>query len=221
MGHVGSLLHNDEYRARPEPVLLTLGPASYLEIEGKGAPRGPGVEAAARLLLALGKRVHAMKSAAGADFAPPFLEARYWPRAGRGSHQGRWQLLLRMPESVRQGDVRAARLALRGDRARAADVRLVRFVEGACLQALFSRGARDPPQALIEAARARMLDPAGPRHEIYLGRAAGLGAATELIVRLPVTAPAGPLPGLGPRRGWRRIRGRGRSGSSRRSDRAP
>jgi hypothetical protein len=192
--------HKAEYVSPRNPVLLTVKPAAYLAIEGRGDPGGPAFQAAVGALSAVAFTVKMARKLAGRDYAVCKLEGRWWasgPSAGflhEPRSRWRWQLLIRVPSFVPKREVADARVELRA-KGKPADVSAVELVvldEGRVVQALHA-GPYDTELGTIErmlaCARDHGLEPAGKHHEIYLSdprRVAPLKLRT--ILRLPVAA---------------------------------
>jgi hypothetical protein len=126
-------------------------------------------------LFAVAGRLLGLAAQAGAPFAMPMLEGRWWVEDDRPPlrvprEEWRWHLFLRLPDRVEAPWADQARESARG--AEAVDrVQLVTFTEGTCVQAMHHGPYADEPVTL-----ARMNDlmdavglvPNGLHHEIYL-----------------------------------------------------
>jgi hypothetical protein len=141
--------------------LVQIPPAHFLGVEGKGLPEGAAFGKANQALLRLGEAVRARHAAAGRNFALPLPEVLVWSTPA-------WQLLLRVPETVRQGEVISVRSTFHAaQREECRGVRLVRLEEGTCLEAACDgRGADETAAVLASKARELGTDVLEPRHEI-------------------------------------------------------
>ncbi|CAH2599259.1 GyrI-like domain-containing protein [Rhodovastum atsumiense] len=190
--------HADEYLARPEPSVVEVAPASYIGIQGGGAPEDMPFQGGLAALFALAFTLKSVvREAAGYDFAVGKLEALWWTDRPGAFWQAprsawRWCLLIRVPDMVDQPAIEAARAHLAArrrapDAARAARVRLE---EGRCLQVLHVGPYATEPESIArleQAATAAGMAFAGHHHEIYLSDPRRT-VATKLrtILRRPV-----------------------------------
>lgn len=178
--------------------LVQVPPAHFLAIEGKGLPEGAAFGKAMEALLRVGEGVRARHAAAGRNFALPLPELLVWSTP-------LWQLLLRVPDTVRAGEV----IAVRGNfhaaqREECRGVRLVRLEEGTCLEAACN--GREPGEtAAALASKARELGTGlvDPRHEI---RKPGAGTVVRQRLALAAAEERKPMR-------HRRLRSRGVPGS--------
>ena len=76
--------HKDEYVTPREPVLITVKPARYLSIQGRGEPGGDAFQAATAALYNVAFTVKMARKTAGRDYAVSKLEGLWW-----GREQGR------------------------------------------------------------------------------------------------------------------------------------
>ena len=149
--------------SRPAPRLsirLTgVPPAHYLAIAGKESLDGSGK--AAEVLLHVGEAIRARHAAAGRNFSLGFPELLVW-------EAGRWEVLLRVPEVVRPGEVAAVRKAFHARQREAArGVMLLRIEEGACLEGSLEGGSAAAISAALELrARELGMQAVEPRHEM-------------------------------------------------------
>lgn len=186
------------YSAAPEPRLLRFGAVPYLTLEGQGKPGGPEFQAAVQALYSVGYGVKFAAKAKGQDFGVPALEAQWWgegdrPLAKVPPGKFHWKLMLRVPATVRRGQVEEARAAAvaKGLEA-AAHVRLERLDEGDCIQALhtgpYSKEAKTLKRIQAHAAEVG-LRMSGRHHEIYLNDPRRVGESkAKTILRWPVAA---------------------------------
>jgi len=189
--------HKDEYAMPKEPVLVTVRAGTYLTATGAGAPGGADFQAKLGALYGHAYTIKFAKKKAGADdFKVGVLEGLWWGPGGAAAlaspkRTWRWKLLIRVPESVRADDVRAARLALRARGRPAAGVKLETIAEGPSVQMLHVGPYRDEPRTIARMdayARAERLRFRGRHHEIYLSDPRRVPAARlRTILRHPVT----------------------------------
>ena len=172
--------HKAAYVAPRKPVLLTIGPAKYLAIEGKGAPAGAAFQVSIGALYAVAFTVKMTRKFAGkGDYKVAWLEGLWWgpdrraPLSVRSPKDWRWKLLIRTPAFVTTRDLARAQreLLAKGKVREVGKVKLETLREGRSVQMLHV-GAYDREAATLEA----MLDFAeaqgyafrGVHHEIYL-----------------------------------------------------
>lgn len=175
-----------EYTAGESPSPCAVKPARYLAVKGKGEPGGAEFKGALRVLETVVESLRAAKRAAGHELTGPRLEALFWP-AHRGSPS--WQLMVRVPASVRVHEVEQAREG-HGAKSRSAGaaVQLERLAEGECLQLMqvgAFTGAKNRTR-LMAYARKGGLVAAGPYHELYLSDTHAAPERWTTIARLPV-----------------------------------
>jgi hypothetical protein len=132
-----------DYAAPRKPVLLELGPATYLSAEGRGEPGGEEFSARIGALYAMAYTVKMTRKFDGLqDYTISKLEAQWWGGDGcfaaLPKAEWRWRLLIRTPEFVAAAELESARVALRkrGKDAGTAEVQLFTFTEGPCVQML-------------------------------------------------------------------------------------
>ena len=172
--------HKAEYAMPKQPALVTLGPATYLAIDGEGDPNGPGFAEAMGGLYAIAWTIKMTKKFGEAvEYKVAPLEGLWW-RAGGEPIQGggpaadwRWTALVRTPDFITEADLQhaSAETARKGKSPAAQRVRLEVLEEGDCVQVLHV-GPYSAETATIEAmhgfaaAQGRTLR--GRHHEIYL-----------------------------------------------------
>ena len=172
--------HKAEYAAKKTPVLIDVGPALYLEIEGQGAPGGETFEKKMGALYGVAFTIKMTRKFAGLDdYKVCGLEGLWWTDR-RGAdflsvprEQWRWTLIIRTPEFVTEKDVRNAKAALRtkGRGPEVEEVRLAKIEEGSCVQILHV----GPYESEMESIRLmdslvaeKQLKRHGKHHELYL-----------------------------------------------------
>jgi hypothetical protein len=190
--------HKDEYIASAEPVLVTVKPARYLAIEGRGEPGGEAFQAAVAALYNVAFTVKMARKAAGRDYAVSKLEGLWWGKGKDGKfyehpkNTWRWQLLIRVPDWIQSKEVTSAADAL-VKKGKAQDVRNVELLlldEGRSVQMLHvgpyeSEGRTVDRMAAFAAGQQLTLH--GRHHEIYLSDPRRIPAEKlRTILRHPV-----------------------------------
>lgn len=172
--------HKAEYTQAKKPTLIETGPASYIMIDGDGAPGSEEFEAAVALMMSVAYTMKFASKKKGRDYVVCKLEG-IWrvgsdPEAAlfdAPEQDWSWTLLIRTPEFITAGDVDEAKQAVlqKTPDAAVASVRLETLTEGRCVQMLHI-GPYDAEQQTIDAIRkhcetegVRMI---GPHHEIYI-----------------------------------------------------
>jgi hypothetical protein len=191
--------HRAEYIARRAPIFVTVGPARYLAIAGRGAPGSPAFARAMGALYAVAFTIKMAKKFAGQDYAVMKLEGLWWgQRRGRWlidepQRLWRWQLMIRVPSFVTPRDRRAAlrMLAERGKDPLTRRVKLETLRERRCVQILHvgpydtEHTSLELMQALAGGAQVRFR---GRHHEIYLSDPRRVPPPRlKTILRHPVT----------------------------------
>jgi hypothetical protein len=190
--------HKADYAAPRIPVLILIRKATYLAIDGRGAPGGPAFADAVGALYGVAFTIAMTRKFAKLQaYAVCKLEGLWWTedeadflRVARDDW--RWTLMIRTPEFVKETERRAAVATLlkRGKDARVADVRLQSLTEGRSVQMLHV-GPYDKEPVSIAAmhafAASHGLAPTGAHHEIYLSDPRRVAPAKlKTILRLPV-----------------------------------
>jgi hypothetical protein len=175
--------------------LVQVQPAHYLAVEGKGEPEGAAFGRATEALLRVAEAVRARHAAAGRNFALAPPELLVW------SNSAAWQVLIRVPDTVRAGEVTTARRSFHAlHREECRGVRLLRLEEGTCLEAACAgRPTSEIAGALASKARELGAALVEPRHEI---RRPGETLVRQRLALAAVKPPRPPLR-------HRRVRARG------------
>jgi hypothetical protein len=173
-------LHKADYVTPKKPVLLKVGPAKYLAVEGRGAPADAAFQVAVGALYAVAFTIKMTRKAAGkGDYKIAWLEGLWWgpdkraPYAVKSPKHWRWKVLIRTPTFVSARDLAKAQqdLLAKGKVAEIAKVKLETLREGRCIQ-LLHVGSYAKEVASIEAmhdfAEGHGLAFRGVHHEIYL-----------------------------------------------------
>jgi hypothetical protein len=192
-------VHKDEYAAPRKPVLVKVAKASYLAIEGRGAPGGDEFARKIGALYGAAFTIKMTRKAAGKrDYMIGKLEAQWWGEDDECDLEKtpmdawRWRLLVRTPEFVSKGDLTNAVSVLleKGKEREVKEVRLVAMTEGKCIQMLHV-GPYDQEGDTIaqmkEFASREGLTPSGKHHEIYLSDPRRVPPERlKTILRMPV-----------------------------------
>jgi hypothetical protein len=189
-----------DYVAPRKPVLLEIGPATYLAVEGQGEPGGESFSAKIGALYGMAYTIKMTRKFGGRqDYTISKLEAQWWGDskdqscfANRPKAQWNWRLMIRTPEFVVPAELDAARAALkkRNKDAGTAEVQLYNFTEGSCVQMLHI-GPYDQEvqtiQKMEQFATAKGLHFAGKHHEIYISDPRRVPPdKIKTILRMPV-----------------------------------
>lgn len=173
-------LHKVDYLAPRKSVLVRLKPATYLTIEGHGAPGGDEFTACIGALYGMAFTIKMTRKFAGLqDYAVCKLEGLWWADGANSNFaktpkdQWHWKLLIRTPEFIKAKDLEQAAVVLvkRGKGANVERVRLETLDEGQCVQMLHVGPYEKECEtiALMEAfAEKQHLGFHGVHHEIYL-----------------------------------------------------
>jgi hypothetical protein len=190
--------HKDEYVASREPALLTVKPARYLAVPGRGEPGGPAFTAAMAALYQVAFAVRMARKRAGRDYTVAKLEGLWWGNGKPGSFPNEpksawhWQLLIRVPEWIQPREIADAADALvkKGRSKDVLNVELISLSEGRSVQGLHIGPydqERETIERLLAFAGAHALKVAGKHHEIYLSDPRRVAASKlRTLIRYPV-----------------------------------
>jgi len=172
-------LHKSDYVTPREPVLVKIGAARYLTIDGQGAPSGAEFQAKIGALYGIAYTIKMTYKFGGKqDYKVCGLEGlwwcadpEHWMSQPRESWQ--WKLMIRVPEFLTARNLKeaAAKLVEKGKGELEGQVRLERITEGRSVQVLHIGSYADESETLkrMEAfAEANGLKFRGRHHEIYL-----------------------------------------------------
>ena len=186
--------HKDLYSANAKVKEVTAEKATYLAVDGEGAPGGERFQT---LIQALYGSVYtikfALKFGGRDDFKVGKLECIHLmdgpPRTPK--EEWKWRLMIRVPDGVTSKDLAQARRSLKERKGLdTSDVQRVSWAEGASVQTLhlgpYER-IGDSYARLEEFARSKGLARAGAGHEIYFNDPRKVAPERlKTIVRLPV-----------------------------------
>lgn len=162
--------HRADYVAPKKPALVTIPPAKYLAIAGKGKPGADGFQNDIGALYAVAFTIKMASKFAGRDYGVSKLEGLWW---GQRGDEWRWKLLIRTPDFIGEKERAQALETLRakGKPSDVSKVRLEDLEEGQCVQVLYI-GPYDAEAGTIAAmeqfAAGQGLRFHGLHHEIYL-----------------------------------------------------
>lgn len=174
------------YTAKSKPELVTIEPAQFLSITGKGDPSGEAFSERVQALYTTAYTLKFLFKAKGSDYAVPKLEGLWWFDQEQYTHltiteaptqvprsEWHYRLLLRLPGFVTSKEVEEAKAAAltKKDLALAGEIELYRMEEGKCVQILHSGPFSTEPeslQALHHFCQEHNLSANGLHHEIYL-----------------------------------------------------
>jgi len=172
--------HKAEYVMATKPVLIEVGPALYLAIEGRGDPNGEEFAARMGALYGAAFTIKMARKFAGlGDYKVCHLEGLWWTDRKTRSFsdlpprsEWQWKALIRVPEFISANDLKKAKAALaeKGKGPECGFVELETIREGLCVQMLHVGPYSDEPRTLAvmdEFMKAEGLAFRGPHHEIY------------------------------------------------------
>jgi hypothetical protein len=194
-------LHEKEYVAAKNPVLVEIPPARYLSIEGMGEPGGEQFTQRLNALYKVAYSIKMAKKNAGSDYVVCKLEALWWGISGPGDFSAEpasdwnWRLLIRVPDFVAETDLQDAVTAAVRKRAspEVHKVKLRELEEGLCVQVLhvgaYSR-EKESIEKMNELVKEKGLSFHGLHHEIYLSDPRRVSPEQlKTILRMPVCRP--------------------------------
>jgi hypothetical protein len=160
-------------------VIVDVKPAKYLTITGGGAPGREEFQQCIGALYGAAFTLKMTKKFAGQDYKVCHLEGLWWGRQETGDFSGEppetwnWQLIIRVPDIIKEADLKAAikQLKVKGKGDHAGRVKLEKITEGKCVQMLHVRPYGEERRTIgqmLEHARAQGLNFSGRHHEIYL-----------------------------------------------------
>lgn len=166
------------YTANESPEFVDFPPHKYLGIEGKGEPAGQEFSAAVEALYPVAYAVKNIYKAKELDFAVPKLEGLWWvesdlPAFKVPRQEWYWNLLIRLPDYIRAGDVdEAVQIAYSKKKlAKIGEISFQVLDEEKCVQVMHI-GPYSAEAATIERMYIFIADagyePQGLHHEIYL-----------------------------------------------------
>ncbi|MHC4608274.1 MAG: GyrI-like domain-containing protein [Planctomycetota bacterium] len=190
--------HKSEYVASKKPVLLTVKPATYLAVDGQGAPGGKDFQTKIAALYAVAYTVKMTRLFDGKqDYGVCKLEGQFWSGKGKdlskvSPRHWRWKLMIRTPAFIQKKELSeaAARLIEKGRESVVRNVRLEKIKEGRCVQMLHVGPYEREPET-VEVMRGfvktKGLSFRGRQHEIYISDPRRVDPdKLKTILRMPV-----------------------------------
>lgn len=168
-----------EYVAPKTPTLVTVRPATYLTITGKGEPGGEVFTAKLGALYVMAYAIKFAKKSAGRDYKVCGLEGLWWGTRKRSDffdeprEEWKWKLLIRTPDFVSSSDLdqAVAALLVKGKGPEVKKVELETIDEGLCVQVLHVGPYSNEPQTIAlmkEFIAQKGLVFRGVHHEVYV-----------------------------------------------------
>jgi hypothetical protein len=172
-------IHKNQYATSKAPILVTVNEATYLSVDGRGAPGGPEFTDKVGALYAMAYTVKMTRKFGGAqDYVVSKLEALWWLDDGSQAFDTtprdswNWKLMIRTPDFVEPAELERAATTLieKGKAPQAHQVRLERLTEGLCVQMLHVGPYEEECRTLEQMqtfAHDKGLAFHGKHHEIY------------------------------------------------------
>lgn len=180
------------FKAPRKPQVTELEEASYLVVEGNGAPDSPVFAEAVAALFNVAYTLKFAAKKSGQDFKVPPFEGS-WSASSEDDHDRsswQWQISLMMPDFVTEEDVAAARDTVKRRKGTAPAVTLQRIRQGLCVQMMHlgPYNAEQPSLArMYDFISESGLQICGPHHEVYIGNPQrSKPESLKTILRLPV-----------------------------------
>lgn len=190
--------HKSDYVTPKTPQLVTIKPANYLTIAGKGEPGGEAFQAKLGGLYGAAYTLKFTSKALGRDYGVCKLEGLWWGRRKIGDFSKEpmstwnWKLVIRTPDFLKKKDLAEAVKALKekGKSPEVAEVELETLKEGRCVQVLhvgpYSEEGRSMA-AMSSFVAENGLKFNGIHHEIYLSDPRRVAPERlKTILRMPV-----------------------------------
>ncbi len=190
--------HKAEYVAPKTPKLVTVKPASYLTITGKGEPGGEVFQTKLGGIYGAAYTLKFSSKALGRDYGVCMLEGLWWARRKLGDfskepkNAWNWKLIIRTPDFIKKKQLAEAvkTLTEKGKGPEVAEVELETLKEGRCVQMLhvgpYSEEGRTMA-AMASFVEENGLKFNGIHHEIYLSDPRRVAPEKlRTILRMPV-----------------------------------
>jgi hypothetical protein len=166
------------YSATLTPNLVELEPCNYLSIQGNSSPEDALFTTAIEEIYAMAYQIKFIFKVEEMDFVVPKMEAFWWvegelPFEEAPKEEWHWNILLRMPDFVAEGEVKIASEVLIEKAKLHADhgVKLTSFHEGKSVQVLHIGGYDEEQESIAKIEKFMEnegLQINGRHHEIYL-----------------------------------------------------
>lgn len=191
-------LHKSDYSQAKSPKLINIAQASYLTIDGNGAPGGENFEDAVSALYAMAYTIKMTRKKLGlGDYVICKLEARYWSTRDEclseiDKNLWQWQLMIRTPPQVTQQDIGQAAKALssKGKTPSVNAVEMTCHTFGDCIQMLHVGAYEDEHVTIIqmmELADEQKLTPSNEHCEVYISDPRRIPPERlKTILRMPI-----------------------------------
>jgi hypothetical protein len=171
-------VYKAEYAATKKPVLLDIEPATYLAINGKGAPGDETFQDKIAALYGVAFTIKMARKLTGkGDYAIGKLEGQWWAESRHftevAKEQWLWRMMIRTPEFVSQEDLTQAATLLweRGKSPAVREIVLINLTEGTCVQMLHAgpyERNHETVAVMKEFAEMNGYAPHGRYHSIYI-----------------------------------------------------
>ena len=191
--------HKADYLPAKSPIFIDVDQATYLAINGLGAPGEESFNDAVTALYAIAYTVKmTRKKENKGDYVICKLEARYWVESNKPLNeivksQWHWQLMIRTPECVELTDIEQAANVLlsKGKTSSVKNVKLITHQFGPCVQMLHIGAFEDEGRTIeqmLAFANSQQLIPSGEHCEIYISDPRRVPPERlKTILRSPVT----------------------------------
>ncbi len=191
--------HKDEYAAKKKPLIIQMKKATYLAVEGSGAPGSPVFEEKIGALYSMAFTTKmTWKFAGKQDYKVCKLEGQYWGEESSldfsevPKEEWRWRLMIRTPTFIKEKHLAESRETLhkRNKGTGTEEVQLFDLSEGRCCQMLHVGPYEKEPETIEimrEFAHSEGWEFHGIHHEIYLSDPRRVPPERlKTILRLPV-----------------------------------
>ncbi|MFQ5601033.1 MAG: GyrI-like domain-containing protein [Candidatus Krumholzibacteriia bacterium] len=171
---------NGDYATPKKPMLVDIKRATYLTIEGKGAPGGEEFAAKIGALYGVAYTIKMTRKFDGRqDYVIGKLEAQWWVEGGQSDlakvpkDRWQWRMMIRTPDFVGQDELKQAVSALldKGKDPEVRDVKLEPLAAGQCVQMLHVGPYEKEGETIAKMtafAEKEGLETHGRHHEVYL-----------------------------------------------------
>jgi len=190
--------HKTDYVASKVPKLVAISTASYLTIDGVGAPGDAVFEDAVQALYAMAYTIKMTRKKHGkGDYVICKLEARYWSTTTQclsdiEKSQWHWQLMIRTPDIVKIEDIKQAAevLSAKGKTPSVHQVKMNNHEFSTCIQMLHIGAYEDEHHSIkkmLNFATEKKLTSTREHCEVYISDPRRVPAERlKTILRMPV-----------------------------------
>lgn len=172
------VMDREYFEAGKNPRILNLTEKEYLALKGVGKPDDPVYQKSIEALFSAAYQLKYLLKKKGNDFVVSKLECLWWVEGDGGYQEApveewRWQLLIRIPQTVRKSDVEDAKEVMINEKGQflAANIELTKLEEGKVVQVMHIGPYGDVGEAyskLTAFMQDEKLEPNGPFHEVYI-----------------------------------------------------